>query len=141
MNKIVLAQRILKITIIVTFCTLFTQCFYKDYTFKESLDRNFYLMESDILPSKYISIEKDGGSLVLLYDIIEVIGNKNIALVKNTNDKNKTQYNLIKIPIVEYPEDIKVLSAAEYSKLRKQMDYDYSYTQKEGFSREYRFRK
>ncbi|MBE8726134.1 hypothetical protein C4F50_14445 [Flavobacterium sp. KB82] len=98
-------------------------------------------MESDILPSKYISIEKDGGSLVLLYDIIEVIGNKNIALVKNTNDKNKTQYNLIKIPIVEYPEDIKVLSAAEYSKLRKQMDYDYSYTQKEGFSREYRFRK
>lgn len=137
MNTKYTALRILKTILILFFCTLFSQCLYKDYTFKESLDRNFYLMESDVLPSKYISIEKDNGGLILLYDIIEVIGNKNIALVKNVNSKNTTQYNLIKIPIVEYPEDIKIISYEEYSKLKKQLNYEYSYDVKNGFSRKY----
>lgn len=138
MNRKYTAPRILKTTLIFFFCTLFSQCLYKDYTFKESLDRNFYLMESDVLPSKYISIEKDTGSLILLYDITEVIGNKNIALVQNINSENKTQYNLIKIPNVQYPEDIKAISYQEYSKLKKELVYEYYYNQKDGFSRKYR---
>jgi hypothetical protein len=67
----------------------FTNCLYKDYTFKESLDRNFYLMESDVLPSKYVSIEHENGSLILIYDLIEITGNENIILVKNKTKKIK----------------------------------------------------
>lgn len=119
----------------------FTNCLYKDYTFKESLDRNFYLMESDVLPSKYVSIEHENGSLILIYDLIEITGNENIILVKNKNKENKDQYNLIKIAEVEYPEDIKVISYNEYLIRKKQLNYDYSYDQKNGFARKFKWHK
>ncbi|WP_163410788.1 hypothetical protein [Flavobacterium ajazii] len=141
MKKKTFIRTIQKAFLIIFIFTLFTQCFYKDYTFKESLDRNFYLMESDILPSKYICIEHENGSLVLLYDLLEVAGNENIILVKNKNKENKDQYNLIKIAEVVYPEDIKVISYDEYSKRKKQLNYDYSYDQKNGFWRKFKWHK
>lgn len=128
--------------IIVLFVSLFlTQCLYKDYTFKESLSRNFYLMESDMLPSKYIEIQHQDSGLVLIYDLIEVIGNDDIILVKNKNEKGEIQYNLIKTAIVEYPEDIEIISNEEFSKRKKSIDYEYSYDQNNGFSRKFKWHK
>ncbi|KRB59836.1 hypothetical protein ASD98_01580 [Flavobacterium sp. Root186] len=128
--------------IIVLFISLFlTQCLYKDYTFKESLSRNFYLMESDILPSKYINIQHEDSDLVLIYDLIEVIGNDDIILVKNINKKGKIQYNLIETAVVEYPEDIKIISYEDFLKRKKKINYEYSYDQNNGFSRNFSWHK
>ncbi|MFB9077510.1 hypothetical protein ACFFLS_18600 [Flavobacterium procerum] len=116
------------------------QCFYKDYKYKESLASNFYLMESDMLPSKYVSIENQNSGLVIIDDVIELIGNDSEILIKTKDQQNKITYNLIKVGIVEYPEDVKVLSAAEFSKKKKTLKSEYSYDENNGFERYFRLK-
>ncbi|WP_128414763.1 hypothetical protein [Flavobacterium sp. Root186] len=98
-------------------------------------------MESDILPSKYINIQHEDSDLVLIYDLIEVIGNDDIILVKNINKKGKIQYNLIETAVVEYPEDIKIISYEDFLKRKKKINYEYSYDQNNGFSRNFSWHK
>jgi len=127
-------MKIKKITVL--FCSLFfIQCLYKDYNFKENLVNEFYLMESDILPSRYISLEYKDSKLVIIYDVIEIIGNKNVILVKTKNNKNEERYELIEVCKVEYPEDVKIISYQEFHKQKKTIVYEYSYDTNNGFIR------
>lgn len=60
-----------KLLIVILFSSLFfVKCLYKDYTFKENLASQFYLIESEILPCKYISLENEDTGLVIIYDVI-----------------------------------------------------------------------
>ena len=125
-----------KSLIIILFSSLFfVKCLYKDYTFKENLANQFYLMEGEMLPCKYICLENEHAGLVIIYDVIEIIGNKEIILVKTENDKKEHLYSLIEIDKVEYPEDVKNISYEEFVKQKKKFHYDYLYDKNNGFSR------
>lgn len=127
-----------KIFLLIIFISFFFNNYiYKDYKYKESLERNFYLMESEVLPSKYICIKNSDSELILIYDVVEILGNNTEMLVK-TNDKGQLTYNLIKINLVKYPEDIEKISSDEFAKRKKIMQYEYSYDDNNGFNRSFR---
>lgn len=120
---------------------LFTQCTYKDYYYKESLTNNFYLMESDVVPSKYICIRHENSELILLDDIIEVIGNNTDILIKTKDDKNQLSYHLIRAQTAEYKEDVISISYTEFEKKKKSIQYEYTYDESNGIERYFRWKK
>ncbi|WP_281231771.1 hypothetical protein [Flavobacterium gelatinilyticum] len=120
---------------------LFTKCISKDYYYKESLTNNFYLMQSDVLPSKYICIRDENSELILLDDIIEVIGNDTDILIKTKDDKNQLSYHLIKAQRAKYQEDIISISYTEFEKKKKSIQYEYTYDESNGIERYFRWKK
>lgn len=124
-----------KTLLIVLSSFFFSQCFYKDYRYKESLANSFYLMESDILPSKYVCLEHDDSRLVLIDEVVEIFGNDEEILIKTKNDKNQITFNLIKTNVVQYPEDIITLSYQEFKNKKSKIKYEYSYDEKNGLER------
>lgn len=115
------------------FCLCFTSCKMNEFTFKTNLSSNFYLAESEMLPSKYICLKKKGHYLVLLYDIFSIKGNKNEAIIMVFCKKNEYKYYRIKYSKVEYPEDIEEIDRNKYFILENEIVIRYEYD----FSKDY----
>jgi hypothetical protein len=74
-------------------------------------------------------MDKDGGSLHLVREVIEIRGNDSVMLIIDTANYRNT-FNLLRLKNETlYPEDLEELTSTQYDFLVKTLKINYSYSQ------------
>ena len=98
--------------------------------YKRNLVRNLYVIKDDSQPARrLVQMDKDGGSLHLVREVIEIRGNDSVMLIIDTANYRNT-FNLLRLKNETlYPEDLEELTSTQYDFLVKTLKINYSYSQ------------